>query len=70
MRPCLAPACKMSRFLRRQLQMDLLHALAETFAKVISLRLILETRHTIIGQPVSIRFSPAVPAHPALEPDI
>src|SRR4029434_2669288 len=68
--PCIAPDFKMPRFLRRQLQMELLHALAETFEKVIGLRLILETRHKVIGKPVQIRFTPAVPPHPALEPDI
>src|SRR5215510_277430 len=69
-RPCIAPECEMSRFLRRQLQMELLHALAETFEKLVGLRLILETRHTVIGKPVQIRFTPAVPPHPALEPGI
>src|SRR5712664_4001993 len=38
--------------------------------KIIGIRLILETRHKVIGKPVQIRFTPAVPPHPALEPDI
>jgi len=50
--------------------MELLHTLAETFEKVLGLRLILETRHKVIGKPVQIRFTPAVPPNPALEPDI
>jgi hypothetical protein len=70
MRPGLAPAFKMPRFLRRQVQMELLHALAETFEKVIGLRLILATRHQVIGKPVQGRFTPAVPPPPALAPDI
>src|SRR5215813_14605720 len=68
--PCIAPDCKMPRFLRCKLQMELLHALAEAFEKVIGLRLILETRHKVIGKPVQVRFSPAVPPNPTLEPDI
>ena len=70
MRPCLAPDCKMPRFLRRQLQMELLHTLAETFEKVVSIRLILATRHKVISEPVQIRCTPAVPPHPTLEPAI
>src|SRR5262252_4308052 len=50
--------------------MELLHALAETFEKVVSIRLILEPRHKVIGKPVQVRFTPATPPHPALEPDI
>src|SRR4029453_2519661 len=68
--PCIAPEFEMSRFLQRQLQMELLHPLAETFEKIVGIRLILETRHKVIGKPVQIRFTPAVPPHPALEPDI
>jgi hypothetical protein len=56
--------------LRRQLELELLHALAETFEKVIGLRLILDTRHQVLGTPVPVRVSPAVPPKPALEPDI
>jgi len=37
--------------------MELLHTLAETFEKVLGLRLILETRHKVIGKPVQIRFT-------------
>ena len=69
MRPCIAPEFEMSRFLRRQLQMELLHALAETFEKIVGIRLILETRHKVIGKPVQIRF-PRQSPDPALEPDI
>jgi hypothetical protein len=50
--------------------MELLHALAETVEKVVSIRLLLETRHKVIGKPVQVRFTPAAPPHPALEPDI
>ena len=60
----------MPRFLRRKLQMELLHTLAETFEKVVSIRLILETRHKVISEPVQIRFTPAVPPNPTLEPEI
>ena len=70
MRPCLAPDCKMPRFLRRQLQMDLLHTLAETVENVVRIRLILATRHKVISAPVHIRCTPAVPPHPPLEPEI
>src|SRR6267143_1757719 len=68
--PCIAPEFEVSRFLRRPFPMELLHALVETFEKIIGIRLILETRHKVIGKPVQIRFPPAVPPHPALEPDI
>src|SRR5215831_7599540 len=68
--PCIAPEPEMSRFLQRKLQMELLHPLAETFEKIVGIRLILEPRHKVIGKPVQIRFTPAVSPHPALEPDI
>jgi hypothetical protein len=60
----------MSRFLRRQLQLARLHPLAETFETIVGIPLILATRHKGIGKPVPIRFTPAVPPHPALAPDI
>src|SRR6266571_349555 len=47
--PCIAPEFEVSRFLRRQFQMELLHALVETFEKIIGIRLILEARHKVIG---------------------
>jgi hypothetical protein len=69
-RPCIAPTFEGSRFLRRQLQMARLHALAETCEKIVGIRLRLEPRHTVIGTPVPRRVTPAVPPHPALEPAI
>ena len=69
-RPCRAPTFEVARFLRRQLQMALLPALAETCEKIVGIRLRLEPRPTVIGKPVPIRFTPAVPPHPALAPDI
>jgi hypothetical protein len=70
MRPCLAPDGKRPRFLRRQLQRELLHTRAETCEKVVSIRLRLATRHTVISEPVPRRFTPAVPPHPTLAPAI
>src|SRR5712691_8445635 len=69
-RPCISPDFKMTRFLLRKLQMEVVHAIAETFEKGGVIRLILETRHKVIGKPVQIRFTPAVTPNPALEPDI
>ena len=68
--PGIAPAFKVARFLWRKRQMERLHAMAEPFEKGVGICLILETRHKVIGKPVQVRFSPAVPPHPALESDI
>ena len=67
--PCLAPDVTRSRFLLRQYQVELLHAIAEPGTPVVGIRLVVETRHQVIGKTEHIRFAPAATTSTALEPE-
>src|SRR5215831_8853184 len=68
--PGLSSACKLPRFLLRQLQRALPQALTETCTKARGIRLVLATRPDIIGKPEPIRFAPTLTTPPTLAPAI
>jgi hypothetical protein len=68
--PGLAPDFKLSRFLLRQFQVELLPALAEPGQPVVGSRLVLDTRPTVIGKTAPRRFASAAPTYTALAPEI
>ena len=68
--PGVPPKCKMSRFLLRQFQMELLPPMAETFQKSLGIRPGLEAGQDIIGKTEPIGFAPTVPTDPPLKPEV